>query len=204
MTTRLTLSVLALSTAAFSQIHITASPLSPPTLKAMFGKNLPREYSAVQVDLCSSEPHSIAVPLGLIRQNFSHQFPRSGVSVLSNSIASQVIAATQGSSKKAVAGRIVFAAAGAAAVASGFSGLTVAWKTGLTSFAVDGPQLWGLFSSVATPAALISYADQALPETIQLSPGGCLPKPAIQLTEGKVAAVEFDVELPKTQGEITQ
>ncbi len=200
MTIRVGALLILISIPAFPQIHVTASPLSAPTLKAMFGKSLPREYSAVQVDICSSEPHSIAVPLGMIRQSFSRQFPQSGVSVLGNAVASQVIVSTQGNSKKAVAGRIVFAAAGAAAVAAGFSGLTVAWKTGLTSFAVDGPQLWQLFSSVATPAALIRYSDQALPEMIHLSPGGCLPKPSVQLVEGKVQAVDFEVTL-KPQGE---
>lgn len=187
--------------AQIATVHVSASPLAKETVKSMFGKGLPKIYSAVQIDICSLQNRSLSFSLGLVRQSFSHQFPKAGVSVLSDSVASQVILSAQGASKKAVAGRIIFAAAGAGAVASGLSGIGLAWKTGLTSFAFDGPQVWSLFSTVTVPTALVSYEAQAIPETILLQPGGCLPKPAVQLVEGAVSEVQFDVSVPVFQGE---
>jgi hypothetical protein len=180
--------------ASAQDIHVTASPLLPSTVKAMFGRNLPKGYSAVTVDICSGSQQSITVPLGLIRQKYRAQFP-TGPTILSNAVASQVIQSAQGSSKSAVVSRIVLAAAGSAAVAVGFAGITTIWKTGLTDFTVDGPLLWSMFSAVAQPAALIGYSQQALPETIQIAPESCAAS-STQLVEGAVKAVEFDVTLP--------
>lgn len=190
-----------LATAALAQtsdIHVSAQSLSPSTLKALFGRSLPKAYSGVQVDVCSNDNRSLAVPLGVIRQQFQKQFPQSTVTILSNDIASQVIASAQGSTKTAIAGRAVLFAVGAAAVATGFAGVGVAVKGALTGFSIDGPVLWGLFSSVTVPAALVGYQGQALPETIQLAPAACMAKPAIQLVEGSVRSVEFDVTLPRS------
>ena len=169
----------------------------------MFGRNLPKGYSAVQVDACSGQSASISVPLGLIRQKFQSQFPKAPVTILSNSVASQVIAANQGNSKTAIATRVVFAAAGAASVGAAFSGISAVAKTTLTDFAIDGPLVWSLFSGVGTPAALISYQQQALPETLKFAPADCLPS-AVQLIEGVAVPVTFDVTLPVKTGETTQ
>jgi hypothetical protein len=185
-------------------LHITASPLLPSTVQAMFGRHLPKGYSAVSVDICSNRTQSVSVPLGLIRQKYRAQFPM-GPTILSNTVASQVILAAQGSAKSALTGRIVLALAGSTAVAVGFSGLPAIWKTGLTDFSLDGPLLWNLFSSVAQPAAFISYSQQALPETIQIAPSSCAAS-STQLVEGAVSAVGFDVTLPAektTTGAIT-
>lgn len=184
--------------AVFGQdLHVTASPLSKTTVKAMFGKNLPKGYSAVQVDVCSDDPQAVSVPLGIIRQKFQKQFPLAPVTILSNTVASQVIAAAQGSSKTAIATRVVFAAAGAAAVGAGFSGISATIKTAMTDFAIDGPLVWSLFSAIGTPAALISYTQQSLAETLKIAPADCLPS-AVQLIEGAASPVSFDVTLPKT------
>lgn len=178
-----------------ADLHVSASALSKPTLIAMFGKNLPKGYSAVQVDVCSNDARSLAVPLGLLRQTFHKQFPASSVTILSNAVASQVIVAAQGSSKTAVVTRIVFAVAGAAAVGAGFSGLSTVAKTALTSFAVDGPTVWNLFSTISTPAALISYPQQAMAETLDIAPNKCL-SPSVQIIEGVASSVDFDVYFP--------
>ena len=195
------LTILILSSAPFAQqLHVTASPLLPNTIKAMFGKNLPKGYSAVQVDVCSDALASLSAPLGAIRQKFRVQFPKAPVTILSNSVASQVIAANQGNSKTAIATRIIFAVAGAASVGAGFSGISAVAKTALTDFAIDGPLVWSLFSAVGTPAALISYTAQAVPETLKIAPADCLPS-AVQLIEGLAAPVTFDVTLPVKTGE---
>jgi hypothetical protein len=196
---RLLLLLLLLPAIAFGQdIHVTASPLLPSTVKAMFGRNLPKGYSAVTVDICSSSQQSISIPLGLIRQKYRAQFP-AGPTILSNAVASQVILASQGSAKSALAGRIIMAAAASTTVAVGFAGISTAWKTGLTDFSLDGPLLWSLFSTVAQPAALVSYSQQALQETIQIAPGSCTAS-STQLVEGAVRAVEFDVAVPLSTG----
>lgn len=189
--------VVSAAVAHAADLHVTASPLSKTTVKAMFGKNLPKGYSAVQVDVCSDDPQAVSVPLGIIRQKFQKQFPLSSVTILSNTVASQVIAAAQGSSKTAIATRVVFAAAGAAAVGAGFSGISATIKTAMTDFAIDGPLVWSLFSAIGTPAALISYTQQALAETLKIAPADCLPS-AVQLIEGAASPVSFDVTLPKT------
>ena len=177
-----------------ADLCVTASPLLPSTIKAMFGRNLPKGYSAVSVDICSRSQQSISIPFGLIRQKYRAQFP-TGPTILSNAVASQVIQSAQGNTKAALTSRIVLAIAGSTAVAVGFAGIPTAWKTGLTDFTLDGPLLWSMFSAVTQPAALVSYSQQALPETIQIAPLSCTPS-STQLVEGAVKAVEFDVMLP--------
>ena len=183
-----------------SNLTVTAAPLLPSTVKAVFGRKLPKGYDAVQVDVCNDSNTSLSAPLGLVRQKFRSQFPGVSVTILSNAVASQVIASIQGSSKAAVITRIVFATAGAASVGTGFSGISTVAKTALTDFAVDGPIVWSLFSAIGTPAVLISYQQQALPETLKIAPADCLPS-AIQLIEGASAPIRFDVTLPKGEAQ---
>lgn len=204
---KLFITLLALAAGLSAQdLHISASVLQKPTIDAMFGKRLPKIYSAVQIDACSLDNRSLSVPLGFIRQSFRKRFPLSPVTILANAVALQVIQSMQGSTKTAVASRLVFAAAGAAAVGTGFAGVGSAAKSIMTDVAVDGPPLFSLFASVATSTSLVSYVQQSLPETIVLTPLQCAP-PSVQLIEGIARSVDFDVTLPaasrSTNGTIT-
>ena len=177
-------------------VTVTGQPLSANDLKAMFG-GLPKGYSGIQVEVCSTDSKAITVPLGMIRQ----QLRSALVTVLSNQVAQAVIAHAQGSTKKALVGRVTIAAIESAAVAASFSGISPAWKTGLTDTAIDGAALWTIISGTTTVNPLLAY--QPLPETLMFLPGPSCIGPAVQLVEGIVPPnFSMPVTLPKSAAAI--
>lgn len=181
---------------ALHDLCVTATVRDPKVSTPMFvqGKLAPGFYF-VGVEICSQSSKAITEALGHVRQ----AAPLSGISILSNDEAQAVIGHAQGSTKWAKAGRIVFAVAGGAAVASGVAGIGVALKAGLTGGAILGPPIWSLASTIPVSNPLDKYSDSALQEIIQFQPFGCLAKPGIQLIQGSVApgaSVRFGVSVP--------
>lgn len=179
---------------ALHDLCVTATVRTPDIAAAMFGP-LKKIYSVAAVDICSQSGKAITEALGHVRQ----AAPIAGISILSNDEAQAVIGHAQGSTKWAKAGRIVFAVAGGAAVASGVAGIGVALKAGLTAGAILGPPIWSLASTIPVANPLDKYSDSALQEIIQFQPFGCLAKPGIQLIQGSVApgaSVRFGVSVP--------
>lgn len=181
---------------ALHDLCVTATVRTPDIAAAMFGP-LKKTYSVAAVDICSQSSKAITEALGHVRQ----AAPLSGISILSNDEAQAVIGHAQGSTKWAKAGRIVFAVAGGAAVASGVAGIGVALKAGLTAAAILGPPIWSLASTIPVANPLDKYSDSALAEIIQFHPFGCLAKPGVQLIQAVLtlqagASIRFGVSVP--------
>lgn len=177
---------------------ITATVQANDTVDSLFGPLNKGKYGAATVDICSQIPRPITgFALGHIRQN-AHV---SGVTILSNEVAQAVIASAQGKTKKAVIGRIVFAITASATVAVGTNLLKPLTKTIVTDISLSGQGIWNSFALIATPNALINYSSVSLPEILQFQPAGCLPKPGIQLIQGKLVAgteVKFGIMVTDT------
>jgi hypothetical protein len=194
--------ILCLSAALHGQsLHITASTLSPADVHALFGP-LRKNYGAARVDICSSSPDAVTIPLGKIRQQVKLT---NGVAILSNTEALSVIARAQSTTKVAIGLRYGLAAVQLAAIASTWSGLSATIKNTLTSSAVAGGGLLTVVGNAATVNSMVSYSSVALPETLQILPQGCAPT-AIELLEFsksgimEPASIDFLYPLQSSKG----
>lgn len=174
-------------------LRITATSMGADQVHAMFGP-LKAEYGAARVDICSSDSVAVTIPLARIRQQLMSTHH---VALLSSAEALQVIASAQANTKKAKILRGGVAAVQLAAIAGGWSGLSVTWKAGLNAAALVGAQSLGVLNAAATPTAMVAYSAVALPETLSFLPLGCLPNSGIQMTDNApVGHVDFTMPIP--------
>ena len=69
--------------------------------------------------------------------------------------------------------RIGVAVVSGAAVATSLSGLSAAWKNGLTDTAILGSQLIPIIQQATTVQSMLNYQQATLPDPLQLVAGGC-------------------------------
>ena len=176
-------------------LHVTAETLSAPTVKSMFGP-LNARYGAAKVTVCSAASVNASVPLALIGQQ-PGALP-AGITVLPPVAALQVIGQAQGSTKTAKGFRIGIAFIEGAAVATSLSGVSATLKAALTNTALLGGQLIPIISAATTTQSLVSYAQVALADPLQIIPGGCAS--GLVLYESNPAAVRaaFSLAVPGT------
>ncbi len=174
-------------------LNVTATQLSQQTTRSMFGP-LAKQYLAATVTVCNSGASSVSVPLAAVLQ-VPGAVP-AGVTVLPPLAALTVIAAAQGSTKRAKIERGAIAAVSVAAVSTGFTGISQQAKTILTNVALNGPALVSIFDVASTPNSLVNYAQATLPDPIQLVAGGCAP-PAVVLVEIDQKAVKANFKVSR-------
>ena len=168
----------ALSAAAQTNtLNVTATQLSQQTTRSMFGP-LAKQYLAATVTVCNSGASSVSVPLAAVLQ-VPGAVP-AGVTVLPPLAALTVIAAAQGSTKRAKIERGAIAAVSVAAVSTGFTGISQQAKTILTNVALNGPALvsppvqscrWRCLSRIGTGKSACRVRDppRPLPDAMSLA-----------------------------------
>jgi hypothetical protein len=173
-------------------LHITGELLSQQDARALFGP-LSSQYGVAATTVCSTSSANLTVPLGIIRQQLKLT---NGLTVLPPVVALQVIAQAQGNTKRSKIIRGSIAAVELAAIASGWAGLSSAWKSSLNSVALAGSQSLPVLIGATTSAALISYASAVMPDPLQLNGLSCVS--GLVLTETvKPGSADFVMPIPK-------
>jgi hypothetical protein len=174
-------------------LHVTATVLSQASTKATFGP-LAKQYRMASIQVCNTSAASVSVPLAAVMQ-VPAAIP-AGMTVLPPLVALQVIAHAQGATKTAIGLRIGVAVVSGAAVATSLSGLSAAWKNGLTDTAILGSQLIPIIQQATTVQSMLNYQQATLPDPLQLVAGGCA-LPAVVLVEMDKSAVKADFRVSR-------
>lgn len=181
--------------AAYAQVTVSADLLSPQTTAAMFGR-LPKQYAAAGVSICNDSTSLINMPLARAAQ----QVRATGIVLLPRDAALSVIAAAQGSSLTSRVFRGGVAVVQLTAIAAGWSGLSSTVKGILSSASGVGTAALGIASTQIPTHTLLTFANEVLPDPVQLPVAGCAS--GIVIVElMKDQSVVMSVVLPKVSNQ---
>lgn len=153
----------------YGQIQVTADLLSIQTTTSMFGR-LPKTYNAAAVSVCNQGSTPITIPLALAAQ----QVRPTGYIMLPKDAALSVIAAAQGSSVGSKVLRGGIAAVQIAAIAAGWSTLSVTVKNTVTSAALAGASVVSVLGTTIPSHTYLTFDHESLPDPMQLAALGCV------------------------------
>lgn len=174
-------------------LRVTAQTLSGKTTSAMFGR-LPKAVTAAAVQVCSNLPTALTIPQARIVQQVK---AANGYTILPKDSAIVVIAESQGKTKLNTSLRVGLTAVELAAIASGWSSLSVTIKNTLTSAALSGASALNVFSQELPTHTYLTFASEMLPDPIVLPPGGCSSGFSLVESNSDSKAVDFPMTLPQ-------
>lgn len=177
-------------------LHITSDLMSRATTATMFGK-LPKQYGAANVGICNQTPSLQIIPLVRIAQQVRSA---SGPTLLPRDAALAVIAAAQGSSVAARWIRGSYAAVQIAAIAAGWSSLSVTIKNVLTSTALAGSSAIGVVSQAIPTHIYLTFDHESFSDPLQLQAFGCVAGiVVVEYPDGVpgLKRIDFGMPLPR-------
>lgn len=162
----------------------------------MFGR-LPKPVTAAAVQVCSNSTTPLSVPQARVIQQV--RAISGGYTILPKDAAIMVVAAAQGGSALKTALRIGAGITEIAAIAAGWSGLSVTIKGTLTATALSGSAGINVLASAIPTHTLLTIASEMLHDPLMLPSLGCESGYALVEADKASDTIDFSMQVPTVQ-----